>query len=577
MLTWRQAWPDWYKYELDMLNHHGYVYRIDEDNIDSDLLILNLEYHYNSELLHLKIIFPPEYPFFPPEVSVDNKSLARHRGGLKNTFCLFGHDQNNDVDWMPFEDTLATTVLNEQVPKVLAISDAVEAGHGDSEWIAEDEAHVGEALTTYLAGHVEGCLLVGDWMIPNDIKHGRFDLKIRVDVNQEEAFIRGFIYQIYDNKTPLSCDSVTCIPNSFESFDVYNCPWIRAELLSSIDTKEKLWEWFQKHHSAKARRIIDMASKKGFSAAGLLINEEIDHRKYDESWLFLIAYKSPSGIRRMVLRGLRASDKELKQRVPELAPLANKKIAIIGLGSVGSPIAIHLAKAGASELFLVDNDIVEPGNTVRWALGMHAVGMDKATALIRYLNDCYPLTQTGGFKYKVGSVKKPDIHETFINRLKEMDLVIDATASIGVNQYLAHLCQVNKVPYHWCSTTEGGWGGIIGRIQPDVTQGCWSGYFRKLDKEFDLPVKLDTGNIVPAGCFTPTFTGAGIDCEQIGLFSARLAISTLCEGEENAYPVFDWDIGIVNFRDIELSTAIAPSWKTYQLICESDCVCRSKE
>ena len=91
MIAWWKAWSDWYQHELDMLSHYGYVYHLDEESIDSGVLIIDVEFQSSSEILHLEVIFPPEYPFFPPQVSAKDKSLARHRGGLENIFCLFGH------------------------------------------------------------------------------------------------------------------------------------------------------------------------------------------------------------------------------------------------------------------------------------------------------------------------------------------------------------------------------------------------------------------------------------------------------------------------------------------------------
>ncbi len=45
-------------------------------------------------------------------------------------------------------------------------------------------------------------------------------------------------------------------------------------------------------------------------------------------------------------------------------------IAIIGCGSLGSPLAISLLKSGISKFFLIDNDILEPANVARHICGM---------------------------------------------------------------------------------------------------------------------------------------------------------------------------------------------------------------
>src|SRR3546814_1560625 len=56
-------------------------------------------------------------------------------------------------------------------------------------------------------------------------------------------------------------------------------------------------------------------------------------------------------------------------RAPSLAPIRARSALVVGLGSLGSPLTLHLARAGIGNLHLVDCDHLQIGNTVRWALG----------------------------------------------------------------------------------------------------------------------------------------------------------------------------------------------------------------
>jgi hypothetical protein len=102
-------------------------------------------------------------------------------------------------------------------------------------------------------------------------------------------------------------------------------------------------------------------------------------------------------------------------------------------------------------------------------------------------------------------------------------------------------------------------------------RGCFNELYRRYNEDIELPIAKPSDAVVPAGCITPTFTGAGIDCDQVGLFAARYAASLLCDGQAEAYPPFDWDVGVFNFRDKSGAQAIVPQWKTYNLYCPSDC------
>src|ERR671938_1214985 len=61
--------------------------------------------------------------------------------------------------------------------------------------------------------------------------------------------------------------------------------------------------------------------------------------------------------------------------------LTASTIIVIGLGGVGSQIALALARKGAGKLVLLDHDIVEPSNLPRQVYYPTDVGKSKAYAL----------------------------------------------------------------------------------------------------------------------------------------------------------------------------------------------------
>lgn len=70
--------------------------------------------------------------------------------------------------------------------------------------------------------------------------------------------------------------------------------------------------------------------------------------------------------------------------------LADKKVAIIGVGSVGSEIAHKLSAAGVRHLTLVDPDVYEINNLYRHILEQHWVGAPKTAALSVALQRQFP-------------------------------------------------------------------------------------------------------------------------------------------------------------------------------------------
>lgn len=66
------------------------------------------------------------------------------------------------------------------------------------------------------------------------------------------------------------------------------------------------------------------------------------------------------------------------------------KVAIAGLGGLGSNIAIILARIGVGKLLLVDYDIVEPSNLNRQHYNINHLGMYKTTALEEQIREINP-------------------------------------------------------------------------------------------------------------------------------------------------------------------------------------------
>lgn len=69
-----------------------------------------------------------------------------------------------------------------------------------------------------------------------------------------------------------------------------------------------------------------------------------------------------------------------------VAPLLHEaRVAIVGVGALGSFAADMLVRAGLRRLTLIDGDIVMPGNLVRHLVGPEMVGLRKVTAVKRHL------------------------------------------------------------------------------------------------------------------------------------------------------------------------------------------------
>jgi len=70
--------------------------------------------------------------------------------------------------------------------------------------------------------------------------------------------------------------------------------------------------------------------------------------------------------------------------------IKNAVVGIAGLGGLGSPIAVALARVGVGKLILVDFDVVEPSNLNRQQYYIDQIGLPKAEALGQNLSKINP-------------------------------------------------------------------------------------------------------------------------------------------------------------------------------------------
>ena len=101
------------------------------------------------------------------------------------------------------------------------------------------------------------------------------------------------------------------------------------------------------------------------------------------------------------------------------AKFQNAKVAVLGLGGLGSNIAIALARAGVGYLHLIDFDKVDITNLNRQQYFVHQLGQYKTEALSENLKQIAPYCQVETTTIKV---TKDDIKEL----LKNEDIICEA-------------------------------------------------------------------------------------------------------------------------------------------------------
>ncbi len=274
---------------------------------------------------------------------------------------------------------------------------------------------------------------------------------------------------------------------------------------------------------------------------------------------------------------IRATRLNTQDRIPELRPLAGKCVCLFGVGAIGAPICLELARAGVDEIRIMDHDFLDPGTIARWPLGLSQAGAPKVRALEEFVHANYPTTTIKPYEHCLGSILRDGMNEgDYVEQFVDgSSLVIDATAETGVQNFTSQLCRELGIPFISTEARNGAWGGVICRILPGVTRGCWHCYRAALNVEKasfriqDAPAKAGD-DVQPVGCADPTFTGAGFDLNFVSMMTVRIAVSTMLGGIENAYPKTDADVTIIKLREDDGRFCV-PEFKGYPLQQQDVC------
>ncbi|OLS12571.1 MAG: putative ThiF family protein [Promethearchaeota archaeon CR_4] len=208
--------------------------------------------------------------------------------------------------------------------------------------------------------------------------------------------------------------------------------------------------------------------------------------------------------------------------------IKQKKVLIIGIGTLGSTIALELAKTGIQMFILYDLDTLQPVNVCRHTGNILDVGCYKTDILREQILLRNPSAQVEAFH--IDPFKCENILQ-FREFLKNVDITIDATANPVSNMLLNELAVDAKKPviFGWCgyNATQ----GRIFRVIPFKTP-CYNCVNVQLQQSpaiyprIESPIKIDQ-NFQFEGYRQPGIPGISIDINFIALFIARFALQTI--------------------------------------------------
>lgn len=132
--------------------------------------------------------------------------------------------------------------------------------------------------------------------------------------------------------------------------------------------------------------------------------------------------------------------------IPELGlegqrALSRAKVAVIGLGGLGSPVTFYLAAAGVGTIGLFDCDVVELSNLQRQILhNSNRLGVGKAESAAETLNALNP-----DVNFRLCNTRVTV--DNALSLLDDYDVIIEATDNFGSKYVINDFCIERKKPF----------------------------------------------------------------------------------------------------------------------------------
>lgn len=121
--------------------------------------------------------------------------------------------------------------------------------------------------------------------------------------------------------------------------------------------------------------------------------------------------------------------------------LKESRVLIVGMGGLGSPIALYLVAAGVGTVGLVDYDVVEDSNLQRQVIhSTTKIGVPKVESAREYLHNLNPFVKIETFKEMISAENIERIGNNY-------QIIVDGSDNFSTRYLLNDYCVFEKKPF----------------------------------------------------------------------------------------------------------------------------------
>lgn len=485
-------------------------------------LSAEIDFELGDTVYELVLTYPVVFPDAPPLVKTrDGKRISGHQYGASGELCLEYRPDNWSSD-------VTGAMMIESAFKLLSVENRQEGASAEA--IIDGHAvSIGQATRTTFGRFV---LCFPDWLAFQNLSENALyngtvnevwlDKKLSarlIRIGTAEAPIYASESRFPDLKTELDAFIVrnpsASLPAKPQAKDIQACIAGAEGNENAIKQLEELGEFYF-----------------------LVILEECTlywvSFKADEP--FVIAYRT-------------LKEPAQQRRLPDGLELSDRKVGIVGCGSLGSKVAMQLARTGVGAMVLLDDDVFFEGNLVRNELSVSDIGFHKSRALRKRLHAVNPSLRIETRQIRLGGQESSETIVSAMKQLSECDVIVDATADAAAFNIISAVCRRAKIPAVWGSVFAGGIGGVIGRALPDrdpepldarqqIRRWCDAQGVEPLD------INDNAGEYEAQGEDGEPVVATDADVSLLASHVARFTLDSLTPPDQTIYPYSAYVIGL---------------------------------
>lgn len=207
--------------------------------------------------------------------------------------------------------------------------------------------------------------------------------------------------------------------------------------------------------------------------------------------------------------------------------IINKKVLVVGVGSVGSYISEQMIRSGVGNLILIDPDEVEYSNLSRTNYFVSDVGKAKVVALAGHLYNINPTIQLEYYDLDIHTFNSTQLNALFI----QSDVVVAATDDPSAQRTINRFAYSNGKPAVFVGLYEGADGGEVILSIPEATPcyQCATSIRHQVEQvSGDVTVKTDYGTGKLEGVIA-----LPADIHHVSSAAVKIILSLLIPEESN--------------------------------------------